>query len=81
MLPFLIEQSCSACVVRPCLGFSEYYITQPDLSACKDVSYIIYHKTKGNVYITPPPPWLFWHEGNHRKLMSCWLLDSKILEK
>lgn len=66
MLPFLIEQSGVAFVVRPFLGFSEYYITEPYLSVYKDVSYFIYQKTRGKVHITPPLPWLFWHEGNRR---------------
>lgn len=77
MLPFLIEQSCSACVARPCLGFSEYYITQPDLSACKDVSYIIYHKTRGNVYITPPPPGSFGMKGTIENLWPAGCLTVK----
>jgi len=71
MLPFLIEQSCGAFVVRPFhVSVPECDITRPDLSAYRDANYIIYHKTGGKVYVTPPFPWLLWHQGNCTLIMS-----------
>lgn len=51
------------------VGFLGPDMAQADPSAY-NVSSIIYHKTRGKAHLTPPFPWLFWHQGNHRLIMS-----------